>query len=253
MANEGYHEPIDELSAETRDMTGMAKPCRIGDNPRRGGADMPDDATVTTIETEADLRAILGPPLEMAVIKSLSRLDKHCRAFIERSPFLCIGTMSANGQADVSPKGDPRGFVRILDDAKLLIPDRPGNNRVDTMRNLLANPSIGLLFFIPGFEDTLRINGRATIVRSPALLADCAVNGKVPQLAIRVEIGEAFLHCAKALKRSRLWDPATFQDRRDLPSHGRMVLEQTAAAPPSEQQVEEVDALVDENYRNELY
>lgn len=233
----------------------MAKPRGIGDNRRREEPFMPDDASLTTIDTEADLRAILGPPLEMAIIKSLPRLDKHCRAFIARSPFLCIGTMSADGQADVSPKGDPAGFVRVLDDRTLLIPDRPGNNRVDTMRNILANQSIGLLFFIPGFEDTLRINGRATIVQGERLLAEAAVNGKVPKLAIRVAVEEAFLHCAKALKRAKLWDPASHQDRRAFPSHGRMVLEQTAAAeaPPSEAEVEEVDVLVEDNYRNELY
>src|SRR5262245_21025772 len=142
---------------------------------------MADDSGKTqTIAGEPDLRQMFGHASGLAVQKSLTRLDRHCRDFIARSPFLCIGTMSASGRADESPRGDPPGFVQVIDDTTLMIPDRPGNNRLDTMTNIIENPSVGLLFFIPGFEDTLRVNGKATIVREPALLARAAVNGKQP-------------------------------------------------------------------------
>ena len=137
--------------------------------------------------------------------KCIPSLDRHCREFIERSPFLCIGTSGAGGRADVSPRGDPPGFVQVLDDNTLFIPDRPGNNRLDTMTNIIENPNVGLLFLVPGFDDTLRVNGRATIVRDEALAQAAVVNGKEPKVGIRVEVEEAFLHCAKAFKRSRLW------------------------------------------------
>ena len=207
------------------------------------------------VDGEEGLRGLFGAPMDLAVRKSLTALDRHCRDFIARSPFLCIGTSSRSGRADVSPRGDPPGFVQVLDDRTLVIPDRPGNNRLDTMSNIVENPAVGLLFFIPGFDDTLRINGRATIVRDEAVLARAEVGGKRPKVAIRVEVDEAFLHCAKALKRSRLWDPGSKVDRRTMPSLGRMILEQTApaGAKPAEAAVAEADTLVEENYRTELY
>lgn len=161
----------------------------------------------------------------------------------------------AEGKADVSPRGDPAGFVRVLDEHTLIIPDRPGNNRLDTMSNIMANPNVGLLFFIPGFEDTLRVNGRATIVNDPAVLARAAVNGKAPKVAIRVTVDEAFLHCAKALKRSRLWDPASLVDRKAMPSLGKMILEQTAPPqkPPTANEVAEADEFVEEDYKTGMY
>src|SRR5205807_9634346 len=128
------------------------------------------------------LRAKLDDIGELAAGKSLSRLDKYARAYIARSPFLCIGTADASGRADVSPRGDPPGFVRIIDDRTLIIPDRPGNNRADTMLNILANPKIGLLFMIPGIDDTVRVNGRAEIIDDSAALAEAAVSGKTPKL-----------------------------------------------------------------------
>jgi PPOX class probable FMN-dependent enzyme len=207
------------------------------------------------IDDEGGLRDLFGAPMDLAVRKSLSALDQHCRDFIAKSPFLCIGTSSKAGRADVSPRGDPPGFVQVIDDHTLIIPDRPGNNRLDTMGNILENPPVGLLFFIPGFDDTLRINGKATIVRDEAVLARAEVNGKRPKVAIRVDIEEAFLHCAKALKRSRLWDPASRVERRTMPSLGRMILEQTApaGAKPAEAAVAEADQLVEEAYRSNLY
>ena len=208
-----------------------------------------------TYRDEADLRETMGETMEISTKKCIPSLDKHCRAFIERSPFLCIGTSGASGRADVSPRGDPPGFVQILDDNTLFIPDRPGNNRLDTMTNIVENPNVGLLFLVPGFDDTLRVNGKATIVRDEALAQAAVVNGKEPKVGIKVEVQEAFLHCAKAFKRSRLWDEESKQNRREMPSLGRMILEQTAPPeePPTEETVKETDEFVEENYRTTLY
>lgn len=135
-----------------------------------------------TIGDEASLRALHAATHPLAINKCQPTLSHHAQDFISRSPFLCIGTQAADGKADVSPRGDPKGFVQVLDERTLAIPDRPGNNRLDTLVNILANPSVGLLFLIPGFDETLRINGRATLSRDPAILEAMAINGKVPKL-----------------------------------------------------------------------
>jgi PPOX class probable FMN-dependent enzyme len=193
--------------------------------------------------------------MELAVKKAIPKLDKYCRELIHRSPFLTIGTANANGKADVSPRGDAPGFVLILDDNTLFIPERPGNNRVDTLTNITENPNVGLLFLVPGFDETLRVNGRASVVRDETLLTQCAVKDKVPKLGIMVAVEEAYLHCAKAFRRSKLWDPASRQDRAEMPSLGKIILEQTAAADalPSDEEVDTVDAYIEENYRTGLY
>src|SRR6059036_2853351 len=136
------------------------------------------------VTTESELRELIGSPSERAIKKDVAVLDAHCRDFIARSPFLLLATASARGRCDVSPKGDVPGFVRVLDDRHLVIPDRPGNKRLDGMRNLLENPHVGLVFVVPGREDTLRVNGRAWITREPGLLERCAVQGKPPLVAI---------------------------------------------------------------------
>jgi PPOX class probable FMN-dependent enzyme len=207
------------------------------------------------VTDERELRTLFGAPGPLAARKVLRALDQHCRDFIARSPFLCLGTAGREGRADVSPRGDRPGFVLVLDERTLVIPDRPGNNRVDSMSNIVENPNVGLLFFIPGFEDTLRVNGKAEIVRDEALLARTAVDGKQPKVAIRIAVEECFLHCAKALKRSRLWDPESRVDRRVMPSLGRIILEQTADAgqAPAEAEVQDADRRIDENYRTQLY
>lgn len=204
------------------------------------------------IRDEAALRALFPPTHDLALKKALSRLDAHARDFIARAPFLCIGTQSAEGRADVSPRGDAPGFVQVLDDRTLLIPDRPGNNRLDTLSNILANPSVGLLFLVPGFDDTLRINGQARVTRDPALLARLAVHDRQPTVAILVALEEAFLHCAKAFRRSKLWDPASRQDRSEMPSLVKMILDQTTGAPDAEQQAR-LDAQLEVDYRNSMY
>jgi PPOX class probable FMN-dependent enzyme len=208
---------------------------------------------MSRIEEKSTLRAKMGEVSELAAKKTLARLDKYARSYIEHSPFLCIGTADENGHADVSPRGDPPGFVRIVDDRTIIIPDRPGNNRVDTMQNIVANPQVGILFLIPGIDDTLRINGKAEIIDDPAALAPAAVNGKPPKLGIRVKVEEVFFHCAKAFRRSKLWDPAAHQDRSFLPSLAHMVMEQARACEVDQQESDKVEAEIQEEYKTGLY
>jgi PPOX class probable FMN-dependent enzyme len=197
-----------------------------------------------------DLAAIYGEPGPVARAKQIDRLDKHCRRFISLSPFLCLGSAAADGRTDVSPRGDPPGFVKVLDDRILAIADRPGNNRIDSSNNIVETGRLGMIFFIPGIEDTLRVNGTAALSRDPALLQSMAIDGKLPRLAILVHVEEVFLHCARALKRARLWDATRHVPRDMLPSLGRMIIEQTGRTDVS---VEEADARIEKSYREHLY
>lgn len=174
------------------------------------------------IEDEARLRALHHRPMSRATDKVLTALDRHCRAILAVSPFCVISTQGPGG-ADVSPRGDPPGFVRVLDDRTLLLPDRVGNNRLDGMANLLANPRIGMLFLVPGMNETLRINGTARITDDAALLAPSAMQGRPPKVGLLIAVEEAFVHCAKALVRSDLWNPAAQIDRATLPSYPAML------------------------------
>lgn len=178
--------------------------------------------TSDTIETETALRALIGEPTEVVCAKVSDRLNALTRKFIELSPFLCVATSDAHGTCDVSPRGDPRGFVRILDDVTLLVPERPGNKLADSLRNIIANPHVGLLFVIPGVTDTFRVNGRATLTTDAALLEPCAVEGKTPKLGILVDVESAYTQCSKAFLRSHLWDPERFVDRDVLPTNGEI-------------------------------
>jgi PPOX class probable FMN-dependent enzyme len=175
------------------------------------------------IASEQELRDLYGQPGERAVAKERPALNEDCRAFIAHSPFLVMGTAGADGRCDVSPKGDTPGFVQVLDEHRLVIPDRLGNNRLDGLRNILENGHVGLIFFIPGREDTLRVNGRARIVRDEALLERLAVNGKRPVTALVVEVEQAFMHCARAFKRAGLWEPARWPDTTEVRSMQRMI------------------------------
>jgi len=175
------------------------------------------------ISTEAELRAILGEPTELVRSKLADRLNELTRQFIERSPFVCVATTSADGGIDVSPRGDPPGFVRVLDEQTLLLPERPGNRLADTLVNLLSDPRIGLLFLLPGIGDTFRVNGTGAITDDADLLSSSAVAGKAPALGIVVSITEAYTQCAKALIRSDLWNPQRHIDRADLPSGGEIL------------------------------
>ena len=216
---------------------------------------MDDQKTDAVIASEDELRGNYGEPMDIALMKQLGKLDEHCKDFISRSPFLCIGTSAADGKADVSPRGDPPGFVQVLDDNTIFIPDRPGNNRLDTMSNIVANPDVGLLFLIPGFEDALRVNGKATLVKDEKILERCAVNRKVPTMGIMVEINEAYLHCAKAVRRSKLWKAESQQDRKKMPTLAQMILEQVATPEkqPTKEEIKEGDEFIEDNYKTGLY
>ncbi|WP_270934098.1 pyridoxamine 5'-phosphate oxidase family protein [Falsiroseomonas oryzae] len=193
-------------------------------------------------------RDLYPAPSPLAVAKQLDRLDPHAIGFIARSPFLVIATADAGGNCDASPRGDAPGFVQVADAHTLLIPDRPGNNRVDSLQNLAANPRLGLLFFVPGVLETLRVNGRAELTTDAARLAALAVDSRAPRSALVVTVEEAFFHCGKALKRSALWDPARHAQPGEIPSLGRILADQTGRIG-----VAEAEARVATGYRDHLY
>ncbi len=182
-----------------------------------------DTDRIHVIADEAELRAVIGSPVESVLLKLYDRLNQLTRQFIERSPFVCVATVDPDGGLDLSPRGDPAGFVRVLDEHTLLIPERPGNKIADTLRNLLADPRIALLFMIPGIGDTFRVNGRAVITDDAELLAPCAIDGKTPKLGLLVSIEEAYTHCPKAFIRAQLWNPERHIERSRLPSSGAIL------------------------------
>jgi len=184
----------------------------------------------------ARLRELYDPPRGRAVTKELRRLDRHCRRFIELSPFVVVASGAAEGHFDASPRGGEPGFVHVADDRTLLIPDSPGNNRLDTMENILSTGKVGLLFLIPGIDETLRVNGAARLVEHAGVLARFAAMKRPPKLAIEVTVAQAYLHCAKAFMRSQLWDPARHVPRSALPTTGEMIRDQTGAADAPESQ-----------------
>jgi len=185
--------------------------------------------------TSADaLRALYAEPRERALRKQISAIDVHAQRFIELSPFVVLASCGATGTVDASPRGGAPGFVKVADPHTLLIPDAPGNNRLDSFRNIVEAGGVGLLFLIPGFDETLRVNGRATLTRDPALRARCADERRTPPVVIRVQVGEVYLHCAKAFMRSRLWDPKARVPRETLPTMGQMLNDQTGIHTPPE-------------------
>jgi hypothetical protein len=175
------------------------------------------------VETESDLREIIGSPTELVAGKVSDRLNDIFREYIERSPFVCVATVSQEGGLDVSPRGDPPGFVRILDERTLLIPDRPGNKIADTLTNVLATGRVALLFLVPGVGDSFRVNGSARVVDDTELLAASTVDGKAPRLGLLVTVEEAYTQCSKALIRSDLWNPANHVDPKAMPTSGEML------------------------------
>jgi PPOX class probable FMN-dependent enzyme len=203
------------------------------------------------ISSEEELRARFKAPSELALRKQLDHLDHNCRRFIELSPFLCLAT-AGRGGIDNSPRGDVPGFVEVLDERTLLIPDRPGNNRLDSLANITHHPQVGLLFFIPGVTEMLRVNGRARLVTRPAVLELFAVNNRAPAVVILVETQEVFLHCSKALIRSRLWQEDAKVDRKVLPSLGRMIAE-VIDREPAAATVAEYDARIAKGNKETLY
>ncbi|WP_010587984.1 pyridoxamine 5'-phosphate oxidase family protein [Schlesneria paludicola] len=197
-----------------------------------------------------ELTELIGVPSELALKKQLSELDEHMKSFIARSPFLLIGTFGREGACDVSPRGDPPGLVKVLDSKTLVIPDRRGNRRVDSLRNIVEIGRIGLLFLIPGVGETLRVNGRATLIRDEDVLVTLAAGGTPPLLGIAVEVEECFLQCAKAIIRSKLWSHEGGQPDSTLPSFAEILLDQVKIEGET---VESLRQRIENSYRNQLY
>lgn len=202
---------------------------------------------MTVLESEADLRGCYDEPNEMVQRKILRRLDKHARAFIALSPFLALSTSGPDG-ADCSPRGDAPGFVHVENDTTLLLPDRRGNNLIDSLRNVVASPQVGLLFMVPGINETLRVNGTAQVITDADRLAPLAAQGKVPASALEIGVREVFFHCGKAMIRSQLWNPEKHVPRGSFPTLGRIVADQIAGVD-----ADEADANLEESYRVRLY
>lgn len=202
-----------------------------------------------TISDLASLRTLMGEVSTLTQDKEMPELDTFCKDFIGLSPFAVIGSVGADGHVDVTPRGDPPGFVYILDSHTLILPERPGNRRVDTMQNLLANPQMSIIFFIPGYEETLRVRGRGSLTTDPDVLALMAVKSKTPIIGIHVEIDCVFFHCAKAIKRARLWDPEAQIAKGDFPRFAEIVHAQRNLGKT----VEEIEEGLEETYRDRLY
>ncbi len=209
----------------------------------------PNASTLTFIEDEAALRALIGEPGDRARRKQLPMLDHYARDFIAHSPMAMLASAAADGSSDVSPRGDSPGFALVLNEKQLAIPERPGNRRADSYTNILRNGGVGLLFLIPGMEETLRVNGRARLVQDAPWFDDMVVQGKRPILAIVVDVEEVYFHCAKAFRRSQLWDPATWPDRATLPTLGQILKDQVNL----EKSATELDCDLEEAYVKTLY
>ena len=180
------------------------------------------------VTSREELRRLYKAPGERPIQKELRLLDRHAKAFIEKSPFLLIGSSDGKGNADVTPRGDRPGFVAVLDDRTIAIPDRPGNDRLDTLENIVAEPSVGLLFLIPNMNETLRLNGHARITADKALRERLAVDGKLPATVLVVAVRSVYMHCAKAFLRSNLWAPETWPARFEMPTLGEILKDQIA-------------------------
>ncbi len=202
------------------------------------------------INCASDLRTIYKEPHQVAVKKVLCQLDNHLRHFIELSPFLVLSTVRVDGYCDASPRGDAPGFVRVLDEKNIFLPDRPGNNRLDSLTNIVSNPGVGILFMIPGLEETLRVNGTARIVVDRSLLEPSIVQGKTPKSGLQITINECHMHCGKAIRRSKLWNSNLHIKKGMYPPLGKIIADQGAFPGKS---IEELDRDITESYRNDLY
>lgn len=201
------------------------------------------------VTSEAEVRSVISGTFERQVKKVIDHIDEHVRVWIERSPFVTMATYSASGAVDVSPKGDPAGFVKVLDEKTLAIPDRPGNHRFDSFLNIFETGQIGLMFLVPNRLEVVRVSGTATVVRDPELRASMAVQGKIPDFAIVVRVEEAFYHCGKAVIRSQLWEPGKALSVEGLPTYGRALKDHGSLDTP----VEEVERLTEDNLKYRLY
>lgn len=204
---------------------------------------------MTELKSDADLRTIYKQPGGGAVGKDIAQIDAHFANFIALSPFLCIGTTSENGFGDVSPRGGEPGFVHVIDERTLAMPDRPGNNRLDSLGNITRNAGVGLLFFVPGFEDTLRVNGVARLTTDPTLVARFTDDGKPPRSVVVIDVKEAYLHCVKAIKRAGLWAQDAQVDRATFPTAGHVYRDQLKLEIPGEA----IDASLEQDARENLY
>ena len=192
------------------------------------------------IDTLDALRGLYAPPQERAVKKQIGTLDRHCRDFIALSPFVLLATGNARHELDASPRGGEPGFVKVTPEGDLLLPDAPGNNRLDSFENIVDTGKVGLLFLIPGFDETLRVNGNATLSTAPADIAACTSERRAPKLVVRVRVSAAYLHCAKAFLRARLWQASAQVDRQAMPTAGRIIGDQTGlhVAPETREEME---------------
>jgi len=202
----------------------------------------------TTVNDLDNLREIFGAPGELALACMKQRMDEYHKRFIELSPFICMATSGGDQQPFVSPKGDGPGFVKILDDTTLVIPDRRGNNKVESFTNIVANPKVSLIFFVPGLPETLRVLGRASVSTDPELLALGHDNRSEPKAATRIDITTIYFHCGKAIMRSKLWNEEAKAGRDDFPSFGKVIKEQAKL----EASTEDTEALIDDMYKNQL-
>ncbi len=201
------------------------------------------------VDDETALRAATGDAHRRALDKVVEVIDDHARRFIAAAPFAFIASAGPDGTIDVSPKGDPAGFVRVLDERTLAIPDRPGNRRYDTWRNLFANPAVGVIFVVPGVDWTLRVSGKAILVRDPALRADLAERGRLPDQVLVVAVERVLAHCPKCMIRSGLWKPAAWPDTAEVPSLAETLVAHARIGDP----VETVAASLEEGNRERLY
>jgi len=201
------------------------------------------------IETRQRLRELNKEPSHRVRNKVIDHIDDHCRRFIAACPFVMLATRGGDGRLDISPKGDPAGFVSVLDDKTLAVPDRPGNNRLDTFENLLIHPEIGLFFIIPGNGDTLRVSGKGQVVRDSLLQQQLGLNGKIPNLVLIVTVEEAFVHCPKCVIRSGLWRPDEWPDRNSLPTLAEAMVAHGALT----ETVPEMQTIIDKDLADRLY
>lgn len=206
---------------------------------------MPFSQGITSVE---QLRSLYREPFEAVFRKQIDHIDDAARSFIERSPFLVLATSGPRGN-DASPRGGPPGFVAVIDERRLALGDLSGNNRLDSYANIVEHPHVGMLFFIPGMDETLRVNGRATLTTDPEVLEKSAIDGRVPRIALGIDVDECFLHCAKALRRGGLWDPSSWPAREERPSPGAIFKAHVGIDAPAEA----IEADLEEGYKVSMW
>jgi len=224
------------------------KKFRSGQTRRQTTTEHGYSDAITTLE---ELREVIAPPNEIVTVEELDVLDEYCRDFIARSPYIIVASTDGTGSLDTSPKGDPPGFVQVLDDSTLAIPERPGNNWAGTLVNLVQHPYVGIIFLVPGTRFTLRVRGRTEIVRDQSLRESMELNGKVPDLAIVVHVTVAYFHCAKSIIRSKLWSEA--QEAATGGRDDRLLAEEMVKHGNLALSVDEMQEIIDDDEDRRLY